>query len=210
MRAEGRVFWAATWLAIVLVAVKAYYLGAPAAPTLRSGWDYLRDLTAVSFVDTLFAALFWSCASAALLVLRHRPSAGRGIAVVIVAAGAVSCLYALASVFFFGVFGGFLTYPLLALVGDVHMLRSSVQAQVSPATLVALAALPLVYLALVGASMRWLPRSSAPTWPRLAAVLLIVWVGAGEQSFTREWTTRRDRQVAANAPWVLLSSWWQG
>ena len=40
-------------------------------------------------------------------------------------------LYALASVFFFSVFGGFLTYPLLALVGDVHMLRSSVAAQVS-------------------------------------------------------------------------------
>ena len=42
------------------------------------------------------------------------------------------CLYAVANVIMFGIFGGFLTYPLLALVGDVRMLRSSVTAFLRP------------------------------------------------------------------------------
>ena len=139
-----RLFWAAAWLAVGLVAIKAYYLGLPAAATAHAVLDYARDLTAVSFVDVLFAALLWVCGSLALLVAGDRPLAARVITIAVVAAGAVSCLYAIASVFFFGVFGGFLTYPLLALVGDVHMLRSSVAAQVSPAKLLALAGAPLL------------------------------------------------------------------
>ena len=151
MREHRRVFWAAVWLAIVLLAIKAYYLGAPAAATPHAAWDYLRDLAAVSFVDVLFAAAAVGrrrprrCCSPAIVRASRAPSS----AIVAMACGAISSLYAIASVFFFGIFGGFLTYPLLALVGDVHMLRSSVAAQVSPATLLALAGVPLVYLALV-------------------------------------------------------------
>jgi hypothetical protein len=123
----------------------------------------------------------------------------------------MSCLYALASVLFFNVFGGFLTYPLFALVGDVHMLRSSVEAQVSTSTLLALAGLPLVYLALVAGTIRWMPIDRGSRWrPRVAALaILIVWVFAGQRSFARDWTTRRDRQVAANAEWVFAASWWE-
>ena len=133
----------------MFVAVKAYYLGAPAAATPHAAWDYVRDLAAVSFVDVLFAAVFWIAGTAALRLAGDRRRLRAAIAVAAAIAAAASCLYALASVFFFGVFGGFLTYPLLALVGDVHMLRSSVAAQVSAATLIALAALPLLYVGLV-------------------------------------------------------------
>ena len=35
-------------------------------------------------------------------------------------------------------------------------------------------------------------------------------MAGGQVWFTREWTTRRDRQVAANAQWVFVTSWWQG
>jgi arylsulfatase A-like enzyme len=44
----------------------------------------------------------------------------------------------------------------------------------------------------------------------MTAAVLVVWVAGGQMWFTREWTTRRDRQVAANAQWVFVTSWWQG
>jgi lipoteichoic acid synthase len=211
MNANRRLFWAAVWLAVVFVGVKGFYLGAPAAPTPHAAWDYLRDLSAVTFVDVLCAASFWISGRTALLLARDRPRATRAIAVAAVAAGAASCFYALASVFFFGVFGGFLTYPLIALVGDLRMLRSSVAAQVSPSILLALAAAPLLYVALVAATLRLARAGTGPRWrPRaIALAALVGWVTAGQLSFARDWTTRRDRQVAANAPWVLVASWWQ-
>ena len=185
--------------------------GTPAAPTLHAGWDYFRDLAAISFVDVLYAALLWGSGSAALMLSGRWPRLRRTIAASVEAAAAVSGLYALASVLFFNVFGGFLTYPLFALVGDVHMLRSSVEARVSVAILVALAAVPLVHVGLVAATLRWLPANRGPKWrpPAIACALLIVWVAAGQQWFALEWTTRRDRQVANNAPWVFAASWWQ-
>ena len=211
MNQRRRLSWAAVWLAVVLVAIKAYYLGAPSAPSPRAAWDYLRDLTAVSFVDVLFAALFWVCGIAALVAAKERPRAARAVTAAAVSIAALSCLYALASVFFFGVFGGFLTYPLLALVGDVHMLRSSVAAQVSRLTLLALVGVPLGYLALVAATLRLAPVSTGPRWRARALTLavLTMWVIGGQLWYAHEWTTRRDRQVAANAPWVFAASWWQ-
>ena len=211
MRETRRLFWAAVWLAIALVAVKASYLGVPAERTLTGAWDYLRDLAAISFVDVLFAAGVWACGRIALRISGDRRGPTQAVAVAVLAFSAVSCVYALASVFFFGVFGGFLTYPLLALVGDVRMLRSSVAAQVTRSTLLALAGLPLLYIALVIGTIRLTPASTGPWWRRrgIALALLVVWVIAGQRSFAREWTTRRDRQVAGNAQWVFVSSWWQ-
>ena len=60
----------------------------------------------------------------------------------------------MASVIFFGVFGGFLTYPLLALVGNLRMLSSSVAAKLTPRVILALVGLPLAYVALVEATVR--------------------------------------------------------
>src|SRR5262249_4585540 len=86
-----------------------------------------------------------------------------------------------------------------------------VEAQVSMTTLVALAGLPLVYLALVAATVRWVPVRAETRWRTLVVApgILIVWVIAGQLSFARDWTTRRDRQVAANAEWVFAAWWWQ-
>jgi hypothetical protein len=131
MREHRRLYWTASWLAIVLVAVKAFYLGTPAERTVHAMWDYVNDLTAVSFVDLLYAAVLWIAGTSALLLAGQRPRLRFTISAVMEAIAAMSCVYALASVLFFNVFGGFLTYPLFALVGDVHMLRSSVEAQVS-------------------------------------------------------------------------------
>ena len=88
MREHRRLFWTAAWLAVVLVAIKAYYLGAPAAPTLHAAWDYVRDLAAVSFVDVLFAARAVGlrpprrCGSPAI-----GPASDRAIVVVVAAVG---------------------------------------------------------------------------------------------------------------------------
>ena len=57
LRAIRRVFWAAVWLAIVLVAIKAYYLGIPPAARVGRLGNYLRSLAAISYVDVLFAAV---------------------------------------------------------------------------------------------------------------------------------------------------------
>ncbi len=209
MRETRRLFWATVWLAIALIAVKAFYLGVPANRTPTGGWDYLRDLAAISFVDVLFAGGVWACGCAALRILGDWRGATQAVTVAVLAFSAFSCVYALASVFFFSVFGGFLTYPLLALVGDVRMLRSSVAAQVTRYTLLGLVCLPLVYVALVHGTMRL--TTTGPSWRRRGIALgtLGVWVIVGQQSFAREWTTRRDRQVAENPEWVFVSSWWR-
>ena len=211
MTAHRSLFWACAWLAVMFIAIKAFYLGVPAAATPTAATDYLRDLAAVSYVDVLFAAALWAAGALALLPVRGRPRAERLVVIVIAVAAMLSTLYALASVFFFNVFGGFLTYPLLALVGDVHMLRSSVAAQVSPSIVAALIAVPAVYVVLLAASLRFTSGSGAASWrARLTAVaILVAWVIAGQQSYARDWTTRRDRQVAANAQSVLVWSWWQ-
>jgi lipoteichoic acid synthase len=211
MQQRRRLFWAAVWLAAILVAIKGYYLGGPVAPTPRGAWDFVRDLAAVSFVDVLFAASLWALGRTALALSKRRELVENGIIAAVLGLAALSCLYAIASVFFFSIFGGFLTYPLLALVGDVHMLRSSVEAQVSRATVLALAGVPLGYLALVTSTLRFVPANRSASWSRrfVAFVVLAIWVAGGHAWYGREWTTRRDRQVAANAEWVFASSWWQ-
>ena len=60
LAAIRRVFWAALWLAIVLIAIKAYYLGVPPSLALADSGNYLRSLAAISYVDVLFAAVIWA------------------------------------------------------------------------------------------------------------------------------------------------------
>ena len=117
-------FWSAAWLAALLVAIKAFYLGLPHLGMLT----YIRSLAAISYVDVLVAFLIWIVARTVLMMLSTRPRASRGLATVFLVFAALSCAYALGSVVVFGVFGGFVTYPLLALVGDVRMLGSSAAA----------------------------------------------------------------------------------
>src|SRR3954470_13417586 len=90
------------------------------------------------------------------------------------------------------------------------MLRSSVAAQVSRQTLFALVAAPLLYMAAGADSLPLAPARRARSWrgPAAAFVLLVVWVVSGQLVFIQDWTTRRDRQVAGNAQWVFVSSWW--
>ena len=97
-------------LGVSLVAIKAYHLGVP-----RDGLsDYLRSLSAISYVDVLFAAVCWAAARLVLLIVWRRPRAGRAVSGAFVVFAAFCCLYAVVNIILFGIVGGFLTYPLLA------------------------------------------------------------------------------------------------
>jgi arylsulfatase A-like enzyme len=118
----------------------------------------------------------------------------------------------------FGVLGGFLTYPLLQMVGSVRMVRSSVGAHLTPPVVAALVGAPAVYLAAVwrsGRPPRGTPTDSAihaPISPRWAAVLgaaVVAWMVAGHFTYGARWATRQERRIAQNPHWVFAASWWQ-
>jgi arylsulfatase A-like enzyme len=192
-------------LACTLVAVKAYYLGPPAA--WSSAARYARALTATSSLDVVFAVVLWAAGVAAVLATWRAPRLRRIVLAAFLATAAFAALYAVASVVMFGIFGGFLTYSLLTLVGDVRMLRSSVALHLTPGVAAGLVLLPTVYIAAALASRRLsLPRVP-PVAGRLASLaILLAWVVAGQFAYARDWATRQDRRIAENAHWVLASS----
>ena len=205
-----RLFWAAVWLAVVLVSIKAYYLGVPGAFAVVQG-EYLRSIAAISYADVIFAAILWVCARVILAVFQRWQWVGRLTSLTFLAFSAFCCVYAVANVVVFGVFGGFLTYPLLALVGNVRMLRSSVALHLTTPVTFALVCLPLAYIALVEVTIARLPAADRASWRRRAVALasLGVWTTFGQYTFATEWATRQHHQIAENSHWVLVSSWWE-
>jgi phosphoglycerol transferase MdoB-like AlkP superfamily enzyme len=208
--AAHRLYWGAVWLAVVLVATKVYYLGVPEVHDARDLVDHARSIFAISYPDLWFVVGFWALARAGLAVLAPVPRAAtvlwRGVA----ALSAFFCLYAVANVVVFGVFGGFLTYPLLALVGDVRMLRSSVGARLSAGVLIGLVAVPALYGAALRLSGDW--RLAGRRFKKLqiaTAGLVMAWTLIGQARWDETWFARPDRRVGANAEWVFLQSCWQ-
>jgi len=194
-------------LAVLLVSIKAYYIGLPPA-SWSSVARWVRAMAATSSLDVLFAMTLWAAGMAALLAGAGRRLAARLVVVGFLAVAAMAALYAVASVVMFGIFGGFLTYPLLTLVGDVRMLRSSVALHLTPGVAAGLVLLPTAYVVAVVAT-DYIARPARPgRVGRLAisATLLLAWVAAGHYSYAAEWTTRQDRRIAENAHWVLASS----
>src|SRR4051812_9838335 len=115
-----RVFWAALWLSVMLVALKAYYLGSTTF-ALVGGREFFRWTAAISYADVLFAAVLWVGARAILTLTPTR--AKRNVAAGILIAGALVLLHGAASMVLFGPFGGFPTYPLLVLAWHIPMIR---------------------------------------------------------------------------------------
>jgi arylsulfatase A-like enzyme len=111
----------------------------------------------------------------------------------------------------FGILGGFLTYALLQLVGDVRMLSSSVAAYLSRRVELGLVTVPLAYLGLVWLSTRISLPARGSRWKRASVALatLTAWLVIGQRAYTSEWATQYDWRIADNAPWVLASSWWR-
>ena len=158
-RAQTLLFWASVWLAVVLVGIKASYLGWPGTPAIPVNGSYLRSLAAISYLDVVFAALVWAAGLLPLLISRGRPKLMRAVSVTAVAFSAVFCFYAVVNVLLFGILGGFITYSLFQLIGNVRMLSSSVNAHLTLWNSLAMAGVPLVYVALVYAAARFSARA---------------------------------------------------
>ncbi len=218
--AVRRSFWAGVWLAIVLVAIKAYHLGVPRLVDPGSIPDYVLALAAISYADVWLAIWVWVVARVAL----RRPRApGRGatarlatraVPLVFLGVATLACLYAVVNVLLFDIFGRFLTYPILALVGDVRMVRSSVGAHLTPGAIMGLVGVPLAYLALVLTTRRLAAfvrqRVAGARWTgSIAFAVVSVWTLVGHNVFVAQWGGRTDRRIAENAHTVFLASWWQ-
>src|SRR5262245_63738944 len=91
--ARRQIFWASVWLAVILVALKAFYLGLPNAPAVPVDRGYLRSLAAISYLDVLFAAVVWAVGRLALVIVRGRPLATRAVSTAVVLGSALFCLY---------------------------------------------------------------------------------------------------------------------
>ena len=210
LRATRRVFWAAVWLAIVLVAIKAYYLGIPATLALTDFGNYFRSLAAISYVDVLFAAICWAAARAILALAVDRRRTSSAVSIVFVAIRGVRR----------GLRGG-----------ERHLLRHLRRISHLPA---ARARRQPADVELVGRRARHAachpgarraaarlrrsrrstvrlvrPQGPVSRSPRIAFVPLGVWLILGIYGFSAAWTTRQDRRIAENPHWVLISSWWQ-
>ena len=85
---------------------------------------------------------------------------------------AFCCVYAVVNVILYGIVGGFLTYPLMALIGDVRMVRSSVGAYLTLPAIAGLIGIPCVYLASVGALTRATRAASSPRWVSATPAIL--------------------------------------
>ena len=217
-RPQAWLFWASVWLAIGLIAIKSYYLGMPGGRD-DTGQIYIRALAAISYADVLFVGTAWALARVTLaLVGRWRPAAA-AVTSAFVALGAFFCVYQIPNVVVFSSFGGFLTYPLLALVGDVRMLRSSVGAYLSPAVVSGLVGVPLVYLAGVWISVRRQGASAEPAKksdvlplspqrsPRTPWVLLRGRGGLGGRSGFFPHSSGRHLAIATTAiAWIVIGS----
>jgi arylsulfatase A-like enzyme len=170
----------------------------------------VQAIAAISYLDVLFAAALSSCGYAAVSLARGRPLLARALSMLFVAIAAVCCLYAVAGVIVFGALGGFVTYPLLALIGDVRMVRSSVAAHLTGGAAAGLFGVPLLYASGVVLAVRMTPARRFTLKHRVAAcALLLGWSVFGNRVFTQAWASRADRRIAENAHWVLLSSWWE-
>jgi arylsulfatase A-like enzyme len=210
-RARARVFWGSVWLAIILVALKAYYLGSPADPAVPVDGGYLRALAALSYLDVAFAALVGTGAWLLVAVSRRWPALARTISHVVVAAAALLCFYATLNVILFGILGGFITYPLLLLIGNVRMLSSSVNAHLTLSNSLIMAGVPAIYVALVYATAKLGAGAPAKRWRTgrslAAAVAAGGWFFLGQYTYIKQWDTRQERRIAENPHWVLFSSW---
>jgi phosphoglycerol transferase MdoB-like AlkP superfamily enzyme len=206
LSAQRSLFRAAIALIVSLVAIKAYHLGLP-----RSGGvtTYLLSVAAISYSDAVFVAACWAITRLVQTMAGRGTLAPRLIAYSFVAFAAFCCVYAVVNVVLFGILGGFLTYPLLAIVGDVRMVRSSIGAHLTPATVVGLIGIPCTYLAAVVALNR-VTMAGRSRWLRTVPVAaLLIWTAVGHYDYVTDFDRRADRRVAESPYWAMTVSTWQ-
>lgn len=196
-----------TWLAVPLVGAKAFHWGLPGAGA--GGLPvWLRDVFVSSGQDVAFAAGF-ALLAAALLSAARRPAAQRALSVALLAIGALTVLFAVASVPLFSYLRSPLTYPLLYLAGDLGAMRSSIGTFLSPALVTALVLVPLLHVA--GVLLFSRPRTARSGRLRAVATVaalaaLPVWIAWAKGMADGRWSDRSDPLIAKNPHWTFLAS----
>ena len=205
LSAQRCLFRAAIALIVSLVVIKAFHLGLPHADGVSR---YLLSVVAISYADVVFVTACWAITRLVLKMAGRGTLAPRLIAYGFVAFAAFCCVYAVVNVVLFGILGGFLTYPLLAIIGDMRMVRSSIGAHLTPATVVGLIGIPCTYLAAVVTLNR--VKSPGSRWLRTAPVAaLSIWTTVGHYAYVTDFDRRADRRVAESPYWAMTASTWQ-
>ena len=204
----------AAWLALVLVAIKASFLGLPWR-SAGGGLGYLQAVVAITYADVLFAAAAWATIRMVQAALGHLPRrwAARttwAVALGFVGLASLAAFLAVVDVGVFSVLGGFLTYPMLQLVGSVRMVRSSVGAHLTAPVIASLISIPICVIAgSVWMHRRWTLLFTTRRHAWTVAATAASWVLIGYIVYGVAWSTRQERRIAQNGHWVLLASLWQ-
>lgn len=155
----------ALWLAAILVAAKAFLLGAP------HSLDWFVNLAIVTASDVLFAAVIGGLGELGMRVV-SRSAPRRALSAVFISFCTLCVFYAVGSVGVFQYFNRPLTFDLLRMARSIGPVRSSIAEQLTAPMAAALVVVPAIFVA--SALMLGRVRRISK-WP-LAA---IVWVTAG-------------------------------
>src|SRR5258706_13080833 len=94
--ASDWLFFASLWLAMVLVGLKAVYLGIHAGFSLREIGYWLQSLAAISHADLVFVVALWLCGRAMVAVAGTHRWISSAILALWMSVAAAVCLYAVA------------------------------------------------------------------------------------------------------------------
>lgn len=199
--------WLAVWLALPLLAAKAVHWSLPGGDYSWRAWA--RDLFVSTHADVAFVAGFGLLAGALLRSSRRWPRLHAALAAALLAIGALSAVYAVASIQIFGFLRSPLTYPLLYLAGDMGRMSSSFGAFLTPKVAVSMLAALTGYPLAVW--LCWRPATRAPGRARrlLPAGLLAVaaaWTLWGRAAAEGRWSDRADLLIARSPHWEFLAS----
>src|SRR5262245_62040514 len=92
--ANRRLLWGAVWLAALLIATKAYYLGLPKPHGFADLIEYVRSLAAISYTDLWFVAGLWALSRFIVALIAEWPTAVTLFSFGVTAVSAFFCLYA--------------------------------------------------------------------------------------------------------------------
>lgn len=186
----------------VLAIVKAVLY----APQATTGPDFPFRCGVICFRDLLFilgwAALGW----VAMVPTRRSARSRRFIRVAFVAGSMLIVLYGVAYFWIYTTLRMPLTYPLLMMAGSFADARSSVGRYVSAASVGALVAVPVIYLALVYALLRtgWLQRR----WVYIAlAIVLVIYYPLQAYAYGRWFAGGAKDSLTENPHWALIESY---
>jgi lipoteichoic acid synthase len=207
VRPPPSAFWPCLWLTIALVGAKAVHWNLPELRWARLG-EYALDVLVSSHRDVLFVAITGLVFQALLALSRRRPLLRRILFGALVTFGAVCSAYAVLSVQIFAFLRSPLTYPLLFLAGDMQSMRSVLGGFLPRTLVVALVAVPVLYLLLVWMTARR-PRLAPHHLRRVAPALVLLVVAdvlVGHLAYQGTWADRDDYLIVLNPHWEMMAS----